>query len=472
MNKRAKVLVSSAVAVPLVLASGATAYAAHYRHRALPGSSIAGLDVAGMSRDEVATALRERAAGVAVDVSSSAGSGKASLAELGYAVDVDASVERVFDANGDWSAYARSLFGDSPVDVVVTRDPAAFDAYVAKLAASEVRPATSATVARAKDKKSFAVTPSVTGHAADATALQEVAARAANSLTSASASVAIVDQAPEVTTAEAKEVADAANALVRRPVQISAGKEKFTASTGEKASWVSIPDQDGEPVEPVVSRSRVASWVAKAVKSVDTEPQDGSRHLSSKGKVVRVVTQAVDGVKVTNADDVAASIVTALDAGSDAKTRFATKTLKATWTERTLAPGAENLAYPAVAGEKWIDLNLSRHTMTAYVGGSTAFGPVLMVNGAPATPTDVGTFSIYWKNPLMTMRGQNADGTDYETPDVPWSSFFNGGEALHGAYWRSSFGYAASHGCVNLPIPTAKWVYDWAPVGTPVVSHY
>ena len=76
-----------------------------------------------------------------------------------------------------------------------------------------------------------------------------------------------------------------------------------------------------------------------------------------------------------------------------------------------------------------------------------------------------------WKNPMMTMRGQNADGTSYETPDVPWSSFFNGGEALHGAYWRKTFGYAASHGCVNLPIPTAKWVYDWAPIGTPVVTH-
>ena len=34
----------------------------------------------------------------------------------------------------------------------------------------------------------------------------------------------------------------------------------------------------------------------------------------------------------------------------------------------------------------------------------------------------------------------------------------------------SSFGYSASHGCVNLPVPVAKWVYDFAPIGTPVVT--
>ena len=71
----------------------------------------------------------------------------------------------------------------------------------------------------------------------------------------------------------------------------------------------------------------------------------------------------------------------------------------------------------------------------------------------------------------MTMRGANAHGTHYEVENVPWSSFFHAGYALHGAPWRSSFGYAASHGCVNLPVDVAKWVYWWAPVGTPVVSH-
>ena len=109
--------------------------------------------------------------------------------------------------------------------------------------------------------------------------------------------------------------------------------------------------------------------------------------------------------------------------------------------------------------------------MSAYVGASRVYGPIKMVDGSPELPTVLGTFEVYLKRPLMTMRGSNADGTSYETPDVPWTSFFHRGYALHGAPWRSSFGYSASHGCVNLPVDVAKWVYDFAPVGTPVTVH-
>ena len=95
-----------------------------------------------------------------------------------------------------------------------------------------------------------------------------------------------------------------------------------------------------------------------------------------------------------------------------------------------------------------------------------------MVNGAAETPTVVGTFHVYSKNPLMTMRGNNADGTGTRPRTCPGVSFFHRGYALHGAPWRSTFGYSGSHGCVNLPVGVAKWVYDFAPIGTPVVTHY
>ena len=65
--------------------------------------------------------------------------------------------------------------------------------------------------------------------------------------------------------------------------------------------------------------------------------------------------------------------------------------MPALWKDRTIADGTQNLAYQAVHGEKWVDVNLSRHTMTAYSGGKIVLGPVAMVNGAAATPSLVGT---------------------------------------------------------------------------------
>ena len=50
-------------------------------------------------------------------------------------------------------------------------------------------------------------------------------------------------------------------------------------------------------------------------------------------------------------------------------------------------------------------------------------------------------------------------------------SYFNGDEAFHSAYWHNNFGNRMSHGCVNMPIPEAKFVYEWAPIGTEVWVH-
>ena len=50
----------------------------------------------------------------------------------------------------------------------------------------------------------------------------------------------------------------------------------------------------------------------------------------------------------------------------------------------------------------------------------------------------------------------------------------SGGVALHGTYWHNRFGTGArlSHGCINLPLRAAAWLYDWAPMGTTVKVTY
>ena len=61
------------------------------------------------------------------------------------------------------------------------------------------------------------------------------------------------------------------------------------------------------------------------------------------------------------------------------------------------------------------------------------------------------------------------------TPVGPWVTYFTGSYAMHGAPWRSSFGwsgYGGSHGCVNMPVDAAKFIYDWTDMGDTVVVHY
>ncbi|MBN1487704.1 MAG: LysM peptidoglycan-binding domain-containing protein [Anaerolineae bacterium] len=121
-------------------------------------------------------------------------------------------------------------------------------------------------------------------------------------------------------------------------------------------------------------------------------------------------------------------------------------------------------------GEKWIDVNLSTQSLVAYEGQTAVFNSLLS-SGTAAYPTVVGTYSIYAKYVATNMSG-GSGASYYNLPNVPYTMYFYRGYALHGTYWHNNFGTPMSHGCVNLPTPNAEWLFNWAPIGTKVVTHY
>jgi lipoprotein-anchoring transpeptidase ErfK/SrfK len=61
-------------------------------------------------------------------------------------------------------------------------------------------------------------------------------------------------------------------------------------------------------------------------------------------------------------------------------------------------------------------------------------------------------------------------GESYNVPKVPDVLYFtNRGHAIHGTYWHENFGVPMSHGCINLPMDVADWMYAWAPLGMAVL---
>jgi lipoprotein-anchoring transpeptidase ErfK/SrfK len=114
---------------------------------------------------------------------------------------------------------------------------------------------------------------------------------------------------------------------------------------------------------------------------------------------------------------------------------------------------------------RWIDVDLTRQTVTAYEGAAPV-RTVTVSTGLPATPTPVGQFRIWVK-----FRYDDMEGPGYYLRDVPYTMYFHGGYGLHGTYWHSNFGHPMSHGCVNLPAPEAEWLFHWAEVGTLVNVH-
>lgn len=118
---------------------------------------------------------------------------------------------------------------------------------------------------------------------------------------------------------------------------------------------------------------------------------------------------------------------------------------------------------------KLLVANVTTKKLYAYQNGQVV-NTFLSSDGKPDDPTPLGQFHIRAKLTKQTMTGPG-----YVQPNVPWINYFdNSGDAIHGVYWRpaSVFGNVnTSHGCVGLPVDEAKWVYDWAPVGTTVIVH-
>jgi lipoprotein-anchoring transpeptidase ErfK/SrfK len=103
-------------------------------------------------------------------------------------------------------------------------------------------------------------------------------------------------------------------------------------------------------------------------------------------------------------------------------------------------------------------------TLTLYVAGKVKFQTPVNT-GIEAAPTELGTYPVYERFISTTMSGTNPDGTKYVDPDIPWVSYFNGGDALHG-FIRASYGWPQSLGCVEMPFSSAETVFPYTPIGT------
>jgi len=110
--------------------------------------------------------------------------------------------------------------------------------------------------------------------------------------------------------------------------------------------------------------------------------------------------------------------------------------------------------------ENWISIDLYEQTAVAYEGETPVFA-TLIAAGLDQWPTHEGLYHIYFRRQRHTMNGGRAGYDSYYLEEVPWTMFFDEGRALHGAYWHDEFGYRHSHGCINLSLTDAHWLYRW-----------
>ena len=294
----------------LVLAFGAgalLAYQGQYAERIYPGVTVAGVDVAGLSR-AAATARLERelagyAAGTAViDVDGTVL--RIPYASLGRRADVATLVDLAWSVGRSEpdpieraATGVRGLFDVTHIAPLVVVDPTAVGAQVAAAAGSITQTPVSATAT--VTETSVAITPARAGRGLPR---EELAQALLERLVDPDApdtlelSFDAIPIEPFVTDAEAAAAAAVAEQMAR-DVVLTHNKETWTIPAATVRSWITFsPTTEGD-VRPAVAPTAPTAALAGLAKKIDRAPKDAS-FLVGRGSAVVGVVAARNGRKV------------------------------------------------------------------------------------------------------------------------------------------------------------------------------
>ncbi len=166
-------------------------------------------------------------------------------------------------------------------------------------------------------------------------------------------------------------------------------------------------------------------------------------------------------------------VLSALTSSSDGKVWY--EVLDDKWNKHYYAP-AEHLRFLAPEelapispdvpdSQKKIQVRLDDQLVVAYENDQPVFATraatgAVFVAGTYTTP--FGRFMTYHKRPTRHMANGDITSSGYDLPGVPWVMYFTeAGLSLHGTYWHNDFGHPKSHGCINLSVEAAHWLFRW-----------
>jgi lipoprotein-anchoring transpeptidase ErfK/SrfK len=130
---------------------------------------------------------------------------------------------------------------------------------------------------------------------------------------------------------------------------------------------------------------------------------------------------------------------------------------------------------PQVVGAKWIDINITNQRFRALRGNTTVYTFVTST-GEKGRDTQPGSYQVLDKIP-------NAYSRFWKLWMPYWMGIYWAGSSENGIHalpilsngatlWSGFLGRKVSFGCVILDTASAKLMYNWADIGTPVIIHY
>lgn len=431
----------------------------YFKDKAAPGVSLGGISVAGQTADELKATVNDAVKNSTVQVSVKGGqSTTASLKDLGTTVDVDATVNDLLNANKGDLLSKVNPFAKTSVALKTSTDKLAMSTYLTdKLIGENARVETAAIK---YDGAKYVTTPSKDG---EAPKLEPVVATldelVSNPGSARKVEVATTTEKAPISDATAAKAATDANARLNSKLVISNGDDKtLTIPAAQIAKWIKVnEDVTKGTISLTYDQNAINSYLSSSLPGALNQKMVAEENVvNTEGTVITTNVKGVNGVEVnSDLSDTAKQVAAALQNGTSGTIKANTKVTKYETKSR-------KVRYDVPNGDPHMVIDLSKQQAFAYKG-TTLVRTFNVSTGKPSTPTDTGTFFANIKYESQTMVGE-----DYVTPNVPWVTYYNGGEGFHGAPWNPdgiASGTPKSHGCTNMNVADAKWVYDFLPIG-------
>ena len=388
--------------------------------------------------DKTAKTYQLKDAGITVDSNKTAAVANKAVKDLG------------------WKRFA--WWHTTTVPLTIAKNDADFKAFVDKNVAIANQVATDATISA--DDGEAVITPDKAGWTYSVPGGNQKIAAAAQALSPLSVSLIKTTVTPALTANDLTSAKNKITDYLNHTVTFTIGDRAIKASKAAMADWLDIQAQpDHKTADVSVNSGKIQVYLDSITRN-DVYPARPQITMAAADGSISVLSQGLNGQSITNLAEVVKAVASGLGQSPTA-------------INQTLTIDTQNFTTVNAADyDKWILADLTNKRMYAYEHGNVV-NTVLISAGAPATPTPVGTYKIYTKFASQNMTGANADGSRYYQPNVQWVSYFYKDIAIHGNYWRptSYFGNInASHGCIGTVNSDAKWFYDWAPVGTTVIT--
>lgn len=414
-----------------------------------PGTTVAGIPVGWMTPGAAAEAISTHLAETEVTLTGDGDDAVLTGADLGASLDATALADAAFAARPLWNL---GMWMGDPVPADIALDAEMASAALRSAVPSSFQDPVDAGVAFDPAGGKYIVTASEPGTGID---VDDLTAAFTDAVAAGKTSLEYpggpAEALPAVSDDDATATATELNTMLGT-IGFYVGDERTVpVKPAVAATWLTVVDEDGQ-LRIEADAQAIQATVDTLPGLVDRAPVNATNIVDSAGTVLRAEQEGVVGRAVGDTSGIAEQFAQQLAAGDGVYKLTVGET-----------------AFETVNLFRRIEINLS--SQRAYLFQNNEVVQSWAVStGLPGTLTPAGNFKVFAHTAIQDMGCY--EGAPYCTEDVPWITWFAPNIGFHGTYWHNNFGQRMSHGCVNLPIDLAKYVYDWSPVGLEVSVYY